>query len=66
MSLPSIKITLPLIAIAWGVGAWAAGMAPLLLYPAMWVGVAVVLAAVNLALGKPAPADPNAAESTEG
>ncbi|MEN1681848.1 MAG: hypothetical protein AAGJ46_19885 [Planctomycetota bacterium] len=61
MPLPSIKITLPVIAVAWGVGAWAAGMAPLLIYPAMWVGVALLLAGINLALGKPATAEASTA-----
>ncbi|MEM9186414.1 MAG: hypothetical protein AAGB00_07965 [Planctomycetota bacterium] len=60
MPLPSIKTSLPILVVAWLVGAWLAGMGPLLLYPAMWLGVAGLLYAANLASGdaKPPGAEP--------
>lgn len=51
MSLPSIKVSLPVLMVAWGVGAVVADKWPLLLYPAIWLAVGAVLYGVNLALG---------------
>lgn len=58
MSLPSIKVALPVMLVAWGVGAVLAGMWPLLVYPVMWAAVAGVLYGVTVALGGAPAAEP--------
>lgn len=55
MSLPSIKITLPLLFVLWLVGAYLAGMTALWAYPAMWAAVAAVFGVLHIVTsGKPA------------
>lgn len=56
MSLPSIKWSLPVLLVGWGVGAYAAGMGPLLIYPAIWLGVVGLVFGLHLALNAVAPA----------
>jgi len=51
MNLPDIKISLPAIFICWCLGAWAAGMGPLLVYPLMWVAVALLLYVLHMVTG---------------
>lgn len=51
MSLPSIKVTLPLLFVLWCVGACLAGMWPLLAYPVMWAAVGGLLYGLHVATG---------------
>ncbi len=54
MKLPGIHISLPVIFVLWCVGAYLAGMTPLLLYPAMWAAVGVVFLGLGAVLkGRP-------------
>lgn len=50
MKLPGIHISIPFIFILWCVGAYLAGMTPLLLYPAMWAGVGLVFVILGVFL----------------
>ncbi|MEM6330904.1 MAG: hypothetical protein AAF790_11720 [Planctomycetota bacterium] len=43
MSLPSIRVSLPLLFVGWCAGAYFAGMWPLLVYPALWAALSLGL-----------------------
>lgn len=49
--MPSIRVMLPLLMVVWCVGAVAAGMWPLLVYPALWLVVAAVFFVISKLLG---------------
>lgn len=61
MSLPSIKIALPLLFVLWLAGAYAAGMTALWAYPAMWAAVAAGFGLLHVVTSRSASAD-NGAE----